>query len=915
VPSTVKKSALDLAMQGAVLFEHAGQLPEAEQLYRIILNVYPEHPDANHNFGLLMIHSGNHSAGLFHLDKALKINPSQGQFWLSFAHALLTAGQAIESIMVIQTAIDSGLDTPAAHALLKNSEAALANIGSTDIIALSKANETLMPTSDFSKATQQESQLNLLIELFNSGHFVVLEILARLIIEQQPECGVAWEALGLALQQQGKDALPALHKAAKLLPNEAEVHNNLGSALQNLGQPELAVASFQMALEINPDFVQAHFNLGNALRTIGNITQALKCYRRALQINPFYAEAFNNQGLALMNLGRLHESVQCYLDALEIKTDYAEAHNNLGNALGALGQYNAAVNSYHRALETRPDYTDAHYNLGSTLHHTGQLLAAVTSYRRVLDIDPDFTAAHNNLGIVLQTIGKLEDAVESYRRALQIQPDYAEAHNNLGNVLRIIGQTDAAVASYSCALKFKPDYAEAYNNLANVLQDQGKHNDAAANYHRALEIKPDYAEAHSNMLCSMQYSPGYTQAEIFAKHLAYAQCFELPLIKNGHAHADSLDPCKRLKIGYVSPDFRQHSVAYFIESVLAHHDRNNYEIYCYCNNSVYDQVTLRLKSLVEHWCDIKIMDDEEAAQQIKIDNIDILVDLAGHTAANRLLIFARKPAPLQVSWLGYPHTTGLSSVDYKISDSYADPVGMSEGYYSEKLYRLKATSTCYHPPHSSPEVGCLPAYRQGTITLGSFNNLTKVTPEVCELWAKLLLNIPGSRLMLKAKTLADLAIRHKLIEQFANYSIGQERLILASHDATHFEHMNRYNQIDIGLDPFPYNGTTTTFEATWMGVPVVSLNGNSYASRMGVSILTNLELTDLIANSPEDYIAVASRLAGDLSGLAELREGLRDRLKKSPLTNETQFTLDLEQAYREMWKTYVSKSNYFGFCS
>ena len=729
--------------------------------------------------------------------------------------------------------------------------------------------------SDATPKLLPQVEINQLVALFSAGRYAELENRACLLVEQYPDSGFAWMVLGASLKMQNKDALRALQRAAELSPNDVEAHNNLGVSLQESGQSDGAVASYRRALEIKPDYVEAHYNLGIALQGLGQLDGAVASYRRALEIQPDYAQAYNNLGIALQGLGQFDGAVASYRRALEIKPDYAEAHNNLGNALRELRQPNDAVASYRRAVEIKPDYAEAHYNLGIALQSLGQLDSAVESYRRALKTKPDYAQAYNNLGIALQCLGQFDDAVASYRRAVEIKPDYAEAHNNLGNALQDLGQLDYAQTSYC----------------------------------RALEIKPGYSEAHSNKLLAMQYAAGYTQAELFAAHLAYAQHFEAPLKEKWLPHSNTREPGKRLKIGYVSPDFRKHSVAYFIETVFAHHNREQVEVYCYSNNPISDEVTLRLKSLVEHWCDIKMRDDEAVATQIRHDGIDILIDLAGHTAGSRLLTFARKPAPVQASWLGYPCTTGLSAVDYRISDIYADPVGMSERYYSETLYRLPATTTCYHPPHPSPEVGSLPALAQGSITFGSFNNLPKVTPEVRALWARILLATPGSRLMLKTNSLADMSARQHLIAEFAGHGIAEERLILASHDATHYGHLDRYNKVDIGLDPFPYNGVTTTFEAMWMGVPVVAMTGNSYVSRMGVNILSNLGLTELLAGTPEEYVAIATRLAGDPEHLAELRGGLRERMTSSPLTDGKRFTLDLEKAYREMWQTFVAEFN------
>ena len=537
----------------------------------------------------------------------------------------------------------------------------------------------------------------------------------------------------------------------------------------------------------------------------------------------------------------------------------------------------------------------------------GDHAAAAGFYRESLELQPLDPRIWCNLGAELDATGQPSDAERAYRRALELDPALAQAWYNLG---RLLQQGDRLAEAESCyreaaarvdARADRPLWQLIYNNWGLLLYTQGRPTEAVALYRQAIAEHGDAADLWSNLLLTMQYAEDYTQAQLFAEHLAYAQRFETPLKASWPAHPNSREPGRRLKIAYVSPDFRAHSVAFFIEPVLAHHDRGQTEVYCYCSNPSSDQVTLRLKSLVEHWRDISAMGDGEASRQIMEDGIDILVDLAGHTAGGRLQIFARKPAPVQLTWLGYPCTTGLSAMDYRFSDIHADPVGMSEAYYSEKIYRLPDTFDCYAPAPDAPAVGALPALAQGAITFGSFNNLAKLSPAVRRLWARVLLAVSGSRLLLKAAALADASTRQRLIDDFAALGVGAERLLLVPRDATHSAHLGRYNQIDIGLDPFPYNGVTTSFEAVWMGVPVVTLAGSSFYARMGVSMLTNLGMSELVALTPQDYVATAARLAGDLDRLAALRAGLRGRMANSLLTDAKRFTLHLEGAYRKMW--------------
>ena len=544
----------------------------------------------------------------------------------------------------------------------------------------------------------------------------------------------------------------------------------------------------------------------------------------------------------------------------------------------------------------------------------GEHAAAADHYREVLEMQAQEPWIWCNFGAALEASGQVNEAERAYRRALEFDPALAQAWYNLGRLLQLKTPAAEAENCYRAAAALVDAAADRslslliYSNWGLLLYQQGRPQEAVALYREALAEHAQAADLVSNLLLTMQYAGEHTRKELFAEHLAYARRFEFPLKRNWSAHPNSRASDKRLKIGYVSPDFRDHAVAFFIEPALAHHDREQTEVYCYYNNSKSDQVTLRLKSLVAHWRDISALDDDEAAKQIREDGIDILIDLAGHTAGGRLQTFARKPAPVQVTWLGYPCTTGLAAMDYRITDRHADPEGASEQYFSETLCRLPDAFHCYSPPPDAPEIGALPAHALGGITFGSFNNLAKLSAEVRTLWAQVLLAVPGSRLLLKSASLTDAATRLRLIADFSELGIGEERLTLAAAEATHFAHLTRYNQVDIGLDPFPYNGVTTSFEAMWMGVPVVTLAGDSFISRMGVSMLTRLGLTELVASAPQEYVAIAARLASDLERLAGLRAGLRERMTNSPLTDAGRFARNLEQAYRDMWVRWCERS-------
>jgi protein O-GlcNAc transferase len=440
-----------------------------------------------------------------------------------------------------------------------------------------------------------------------------------------------------------------------------------------------------------------------------------------------------------------------------------------------------------------------------------------------------------------------------------------------------------------------------------LLQAQGDLDAAVTAYRQALTLDPDFADAHSNLLLCLHYRPDVDAAELFAEHQRWGEQHGAPLAAMIATHANARDPKRRLRIGYVSPDFRAHSVSHFIAPVLAHHERRHFEVYCYYNAHQVDATTERLKGLADHWRNIAHLTDAEVAALIGQDGIDILVDLAGHTAHNRLLLFARKPAPIQVTYLGYPDTTGLATIDYRLTDALTDPPGASERFHTEALVRLSQGFLTYQPSAESPPVNALPTLGGDQITFGSFNNAAKLNTAVIALWAQILRALPHAHLILKAAQLGDADTAERFRQRFAEHAIAPERLQILGAFASEGDHLKAYHGIDIALDPFPYNGTTTTCEALWMGVPVITLAGQTHAGRVGLSVLTQAGLSELITPTPEAYVERAIELAKDLPRLQALRQGLRARLAASALCDAHGFTQALETAYREMWERYCSE--------
>ena len=739
-----------------------------------------------------------------------------------------------------------------------------------------------------------------------SGRLQQAEQFYRRVLAQDPANADACNLLGILAYQAGnyEAAVVLITKATETNPSQPAFFNNLGNALKADGALAAAGAAYRQALALKPDYDDAFFNLGNALMEQGKPDEAEAAYRKALALMPGSAEVCYNLGNALMEQERLEEAMEFYNQALALEPHYTEALYNLGNSLMRQERLDEAAVSFRKALAINPGYVQAHNNLGRTLSAQGNLDAAAACFRRALDIDPDYVEALNNLGISQQNQGCLNEALASYRRALAIKPDLAATYNNLGNALKEAGSLAEAAESCRRALALKPDYGEAHTNLGLTLLAQGFHKEAVASFRQALAARPEYVEAHSALLFSSNYMNGMQQEEIYKESVHWEERHARGLLPDAALYGNTLETQRRLRIGYLSPDFRDHSVAAFFEPVLMAHNREKVEIFCYANVKKPDHVTSRLEAESDHWRPIAWENDSEVADKIKEDAIDILVDLAGHTGENRLLVFARRPAPVQVTWLGYPNTTGLSTIDYRLTDAIADPAGEADRLYTEELVHLAHGFLCYQPDSSAPETGPLPCLQRGCITFGSFNNLAKVTPEVIRVWASILQAVPDSHLLLKAKQLGDKATRERYLAMFTAQGIDPDRIEQLGMLPGKKDHLTLYHRVDIGLDPFPYNGTTTTCEALWMGVPVVTLQGDRHSGRVGASILHRVGQDELVAASVDEYARIARALAHDRERLLGKRARLRSLMQASELMDSRLFTGHLEDVYRKMWHKY-----------
>ena len=706
-------------------------------------------------------------------------------------------------------------------------------------------------------------------EQFRTGNLNEAEILYKKVLRAKPNNINALHNLGLICYQRADydAAIRYIQKELQYNPTDADANNNMGLALEGEGQHDEAAGFYRRATQLNPTFSGAFYNLGNALKDSGNIDEAIPCYQKALQLDPSLAYAYNNLGVVYEKKGKLDE----------------------------------AIKYFQKALQLNPSLANTHYNLGLSVLRKGDIDEAIRCYRKALQFNPNYAEVYKDLGVALHVKGQRDEAIKCYGKAIELNPNQPSALNDLGLALQEQGQLDEAISCYQKAISLKPDFADAYNNLGNISKDVGNLQEAQEYYRHVLQIKPDHSITFSNILFTMNYDPRYDAGSVFKKHLEFAKKIEEQLSSILFRHTNDRDPAKRLRIGYVSPDFRRHSVAYFIEPVLSSHSHEKYEIFCYSDVLHPDEVTDCIQKHADQWRNIVGMSDEAVCEGIRIDEIDILIDLAGHTAGNRMLLFARKPAPVQVSWMGYPSTTGLSTMDYKIVDSYTDPPGMTEEFYTENLIRMPESFLCYLPYKESPGIKLLPSLTEGRITFGSFNNFSKVSTEILGIWARILKELPGSRFILKSQVFTVETARKRVTDIFEREGVSSEQIAFMTFEQSVKTHLDLYNRIDIALDTFPYHGTTTTCEALWMGVPVITLAGNAHVSRVGVSLLSNVGLPELVASTSDEYITKAVALANDRQRLKTLREGLRQMMRNSSLTDKGRFAAQLEQIYSEMW--------------
>jgi predicted O-linked N-acetylglucosamine transferase (SPINDLY family) len=738
------------------------------------------------------------------------------------------------------------------------------------------------------------------VAMHQAGRLAEAESLYRQVLAAQANRADVLQRLGILSHQLGRrdQAIELLQKAAELNPNAADCHANLGAVLAAQGRFEDAIVALGRAIELRPDLAQAHNNLGNALRQLGRMDEASVAFGQACSAQPAFAEAWFNLGSALQATGKLDQAVAAFQRAIALRPNWPEAHNNLGSIFHQRGGLDDAIGCYRQAAALAPLLAEVHNNLSAALLERGKLQEAVDEARRAVALRPDDPQSHFNLGNALRQSGDSRAAIASYDQAITLRPDFADAHANRGSALKDTGNLDGAIEAYRRAISISPNYGEVCANLANALRERGDLDESIELYRKAGDLT-GIPWIGGNLLYTLHFHPDYDARRIYQEHVRWNHRYVRPLKITLRPHENDRLPDRKLRVGYVSCDLRHHAVGRFMLPLLANHDHERFAIHCYSDTLRPDAITDELRGHSQGWRDTLGLADERFCELVRSDRIDILVDLSMHARTGRMMAFARKPAPVQVSYLAYCSTSGLESMDYRLSDPYLDSPDSDEGVYFERTIRLKGY-WCYDRPRVAPQVSPLPAASNGSVTFGCLNTYAKVTRNALRAWARILRAVPNSRLILHS---LEGGHRQSVRDLFAAEGVDPARIEFVAY-MTGADYFARYNEIDIALDPFPYAGGTTTCDALWMGVPVVSLTGNTAVSRGGLSILSSVGMREFVTDDLNRYEQIAIELAGDRSRLAHIRSSLRTRMLKSPLMDGASFARDVEAAYRTMWHTW-----------
>ena len=745
---------------------------------------------------------------------------------------------------------------------------------------------------------------NLAIAQYEQGKTNDAALTAQKVLEIDPDNIDAYLTLSTCQkdQQRYDEVLKSCQKVISIDPTNIEAHCNLGYALNKTKNYEEAIASFDRAIELNPRFLDAFLNRGNTLNNLKRYDEALATFEKALSLQPDMAEAWLGRGNTYFELKRYDEALVVYEKALALKPDLIWAWIGLGNTYAEFQSHDKALAAYERALAANPNFGEAWVGYGNTCFELHRYDEALAAYDKALALKPDLPDVWLGRGNVFFEFTRYDDAFAAYDKALALKPDLAEARLSRGKVLTEVGRYDEALADCDKAIGLKPDLAEAWLAQGIVLFLLGRNDEALASYGRSLELKPDLVEALTNKIFALDFSPDASLTEQQdARHDWWRRCGEPVARSASQPHDNGRDPDRRLAIGYVSSDFRQHSAASAFGPILRNHDKKRFEITCYTCSHYVDHVTNSFRSIADKWREISQLSDEELAQQIRSDRIDILVDLSGHSRGNRLKTFARKPAPVQVTAWGHATGTGIPAINYLFSDPVAIPKSVRH-LFAERIIDLPCAIITEQLPQSVLR-NHLPALQNGYCTFGFFNRAQKISDEAIKAWADILTKIPDAKLLMKDGGFDAEPIVASLRKKFSLHGISSDRIRFLGF-TPRLEHLAAFNQVDICLDPFPQNGGVSTWEALQMGVPVIAKLGATVPSRISGAILTSIGMSDWVAEGTDSYVSIAVKNAGQVEHLAKLRRELTGGTRISSVLDGAAYTRAVEEAYRRMWHTY-----------
>jgi predicted O-linked N-acetylglucosamine transferase (SPINDLY family) len=746
------------------------------------------------------------------------------------------------------------------------------------------------------------------------GHGDIRETLrlCRGILVLDPREPTANHLHGLVELQQENFELAAkyIQTAVQVRPRDAFIRNSLGMVLHRMGNWSGAEKEFQLALDIDPSLAEAHNNLGNLLRDMQRPDEAMAHFRKAVALDGTNVLFVCNLGALYQSRKEYVEAERCYRRAIEVAPGFSHAYGNLGVIFLRQDRPEEAVNYLRMAESLQPLDAQLLSNLGMAWCRLGKYSRAIEYGRRAREISPNSAPILINLGLAMEAAGDYREAAAIYREAITLAPNFIQSYQNYFTVVPAAGVFDEAHVLAKNILEessfWKSLFPELMITFGQVC-DFARRAEVFRLFRNLVQTSEVSAEVMGRMFLSLNYLEDVDPNELLVWHRHCATDMETHARATAEIQEVPGKNESRLRIGYVSPDLREHSVGYFVRHLIANHDKSRFIIYCYASSRQRDSITQFIESHSDQFKTVVDLDDQELFDLIRQDKIDILVDLAGHTDKSRLPVFAYKSAPIQISYLGYPNTTALTTMNYRISDPYVDITSNME--FTEQLLVLPECFLSFGGFGEDTDSPPLLSREDGGVTFGSFNNLMKITPRAVRLWAAILAQVPNSRMLIKAKGADATITREHLSAEFSKYGIAPNRIKMVGMTSSSLEHRRFYRNVDIGLDTFPYQGTTTTCESLWMGVPVVVLAGQSHRQRVGYSILKNANIEETIANSEEEYIDIAVRLAKDRDALERLRYNIHARLRASILCDPARFTRQLEEAYLQVWNRLCGGKN------